>query len=958
VPIADFSGSPGLAELSAFITRRAAEEQVAVAQLALAQSAQIVAQSEAQAQAAGAHAQEQANHARAAIESKKTEIRAAIDGARVTIREQIGVQKALAGAEEKRARAALDKTIEDQKQAAVAAAGKEADATLTFGRDEATRVRNSASGVKGRIQALAATKASAFKAGSNKARQAGRDTIQKGALDAAAKVQKNGDAAAAEALASSAKLSQRLRDEGRKLADSLKPSTAQSDKSIRAATSSAVRRIDASCKKLLGQLETVRSQTSTSLDKHKQEVGSNLHGDGETTAKAIRAAGKAAAHKMGELAAGRARTIDKAKQDALAELVRVTAGKTLPQQAIVQLQASAGEIFKKAGADARSVLRDETQQALGKLAQAGQAVSAPLGNSATQAIEVAHGVGDKVTTSVGEITKTMAHDGKGTFADQKLTNDRVVKSMHDDLGKEVQNAQQGWTKQRQSFETDLRSKVDNSIAAQRVVETRLPAQLDGAAKKAADDAEGSILSGIWNGIVSFAKGLAVFVVAVLVVLVIVLMFVSGVGEALLIAIAIVSVCMLIYGVVTAFIRRWSDLEKMGIGDAPWYIKVLAVAGIAGIAVADVFGVGALLEGIFGVDLVTGRELTKEERAQRITEGVLTIGFMFLLRGLVKGRTGQGEVPDPKIEPGEKPPAPEPKVGDPDPVLSSKLSGIRSSLSDPRAVEAFDDMFQRMGKNPAKMERALDGMGKKAAKDGMSLEQLLIDEWVRKHPDPLTPPNDATIARVDVLVDRANQLKAEVDAYTQSNPDVKGPSEWTAKLDGAINRLNQIRADVNKALPKQSGQPDGLRGEAANLDGIEAELRAAQQAKGVTQVNANKSFKTSSGDKVDVDVVADGGKTWIESKSVEPFGKNSSNWPEMEAQAGRLLDAARTNPVDGVLPRVVFRFSKGVSSEVASALRRMGIEVEGKEVDPLPDLPVPAVPPKDDDRKSQKAEGGP
>jgi hypothetical protein len=309
-------------------------------------------------------------------------------------------------------------------------------------------VRNSASGVKGRIQALAATKASAFKAGSDKARQAGRDTIQKGALDAAAKVQKNGEDAATEALASSAKLSQKLRDEGRKLADGLKTNTAQSDKSIRVATSGAVRRIDASGKKLLGQLDTVRSQTSTSLDKHKQDAGTSLHGDGEKTAAAIRAAGKAAAHKLGELAAGRVRTIDKAKQDAFTELVRAAAGKTLPQQAIAQLQASAGEMFKKAGGDARSALLDESQQALNKLAQAGQAVSAPLGKNAAQAIEAAHGVGGKATTSVGEITKTMAHDGKGAFADQKSTNDRVVKAMHDDLGKEVQNAQQGWTKQR------------------------------------------------------------------------------------------------------------------------------------------------------------------------------------------------------------------------------------------------------------------------------------------------------------------------------------------------------------------------------------------------------------------------------------------------------------------------------------------------------------------------------
>lgn len=97
------------------------------------------------------------------------------------------------------------------------------------------------------------------------------------------------------------------------------------------------------------------------------------------------------------------------------------------------------------------------------------------------------------------------------------------------------------------------------------------------------------------------------------------------------------------------------------------------------------------------------------------------------------------------------------------------------------------------------------------------------------------------------------------------------------------------------------------------------------------------------DKVEVDVVSDGGRTWTERKAVEPFGLDSTNWKGdgstqgLSRQAEELLHAASQNPViingEAVVPRVVVEFPQGVSQEVADALSAMGVEVRGAIVYP-------------------------
>src|SRR5204863_9456475 len=97
---------------------------------------------------------------------------------------------------------------------------------------------------------------------------------------------------------------------------------------------------------------------------------------------------------------------------------------------------------------------------------------------------------------------------------------------------------------------------------------------------------------------------------------------------------------------------------------------------------------------------------------------------------------------------------------------------------------------------------------------------------------------------------------------------------------------------------------------------------------------------------DIDVEAGTGSGWVEAKKTERFGLESRDWTGkpgkqgLSAQADKLLQVARdpANAVNGKPPEVVIRLPKGVSPEVAAALRAKGVKVIGTERPPVPPPP--------------------
>jgi len=136
-------------------------------------------------------------------------------------------------------------------------------------------------------------------------------------------------------------------------------------------------------------------------------------------------------------------------------------------------------------------------------------------------------------------------------------------------------------------------------------------------------------------------------------------------------------------------------------------------------------------------------------------------------------------------------------------------------------------------------------------------------------------------------------------------------------------------------------PERISGARNNVRGVEAEMRAAQGETDVTGLGRSFPLDGRPG-AVDVDVVSNGGRRWVEVKNTRPFGLESSDWlgnpsagqQGLRTQAAELLRAASQNPLGGPggpTPEVVVQFPRGVTPEVAAALEAMGVGVEGPRV---------------------------
>ena len=261
-------------------------------------------------------------------------------------------------------------------------------------------------------------------------------------------------------------------------------------------------------------------------------------------------------------------------------------------------------------------------------------------------------------------------------------------------------------------------------------------------------------------------------------------------------------------------------------------------------------------------------------------------------------------------------------------MSDNLVNIRSTLNDPRAVEAFDNMFGKMRGNSANMERAIEGIRKK----GTDLEESMLSKWEKDNPVPF----GASLSQVPDAIVRGQKLSDEVQAFKDAHPNVKGIGEWFKRVNGEIKNLNAMEHGTKEAIPEQ------IEGSLNNFKGVEAELRYAEKQPGVISVNDEFQYTDDLGEvkDTDVDVVADNGNTWIDNKNVKPFGLESSTWKGhgnkqgLKKQAEKLLITAQQNPHNGKTPRVVIEFPEGVNREVAQELQDMGVVVRGNIIDNL------------------------
>jgi hypothetical protein len=253
---------------------------------------------------------------------------------------------------------------------------------------------------------------------------------------------------------------------------------------------------------------------------------------------------------------------------------------------------------------------------------------------------------------------------------------------------------------------------------------------------------------------------------------------------------------------------------------------------------------------------------------------------------------------------------------PPPGMPPELVRIRERFQDPRAVAQLDHMFEKFRGDTAGTLRALKDM-QGALRQGKTLEQRLIERWEKDHP----PPAPAEmIAKINVEFVRARELRGAIDRYAASHPEVRGVNEWIDMVEGQLKVLDELRSG------KKKQKPDSLAGVSRALTGLEAAVREAEKTPGVVAVE--QKFWIDAKNYIKVDLVTDGGRTWIEVKAEAPFGMRSGKRADIKDQAGRYVAAAKLHKVEGKPPRVVFRFPRGVNPEFAQELRGLSNEKEG------------------------------
>jgi hypothetical protein len=900
----------------------------------------------------------------ASLDTRRGEVRQAFAQAREAIDGQLASAMAATQAEREQAQAELTSQIDSQRTAAIEAAERQASQLETYGREQADRARGAGHETARRIESSASSAISSIGSVEPEVRSHVGSEVNQAASSASSDAESRAGEVADNAIASAATGAQGIRQAGQELAATLgSEGSADVVHGIQESSEETAAQLQAAAQQQMARLDQLEEQAESALAQAETQLGPAVDQIIAAATAQARAVGDSLVVRIDETAAAGSEALAQGSLQAVEQLHQVpTAEGEVDREAAAEYAAGAIAELHRAGVGVVAELALVRPDLNTALAQLQGEVSAGLGEHQTVVEGDLAAMAERLQNGANEAASGFETAATTAVDNLAEANRQAISDYTSGLGEQIAKAEQGWIENREEVEhgSGIQQDVDESIEEQERLRAEMPEQLATTAQEAAADAQsswlGQVLSGIWEGVKNFFTGLLWFALAVLIVTgAIMLLAALGVveitlGAALLVALAIVGVGFLIYGFITAMSHRSRQFWQKWGTDIPWWGQVLGFFMVFTVAVGDVFGVSGILEGLIGIDLVTWKDLDPKERSRRFTEGVLTLAFMFLMRGLVKrlggGRGGTPpleEVPPPERVPPERP---VPRPGEPPPGLSPRLRSIRDGLSDPRAIEQFDRMFERIGQDIEKMERAIEQM----SKDG-SLEQKLIEDWERQNP----VSRGEALAEVPPLLERAEALLGEVEAYRERHPEVRGVAEMRKGVRGEIEVLRKMSDGRLKATRAR------VEGSRRGLNGIEAELRAALRAKEVTGVNRKFSLDGRP-DAVEVDVVSNRGRTWIEVKDVEPFGLESNNWKGgngkqgLRAQAQKLLRSAQQNPVEvdgqSVTPEVRIEFHRGVSAEVAAELRSIGLQVVVREVRnvPVPPILVPGRNEKEEEER--------
>ncbi|MEH1821099.1 MAG: hypothetical protein V7L31_18800 [Nostoc sp.] len=700
IPQPTMPESPELAQAAQQIIQTKEIEKAALTQTIEAQQNFLQQQTEIQVEAIQAATQGKIQGITADIAAKKAEVLQTFSTTKANLKGQIENHKTNIQAETTRGLNSLQQEVETKRKGANTTAENEAKQVEQTGQTEATRATTSTAESATAVNAIAKQQGDRY--GSKpEEKTAARQGAGQASTEVVGKLTSRGQSLAKDAREAAQKAAQEFRVAGQKLAAGVGSNTAQVEKAIRDNANTITSQFISQITQQLQKIDTLQTKALASLENLKLSSISGIKQAGNSAAAAAKISGKTAATQVSQFKVASLNQLDKGAQQVVEKLNQVPKNKKNNHKAIDKFVQETKEPFQQTRLQLETALSSQVSGANNSLNQLGSAVSGHLDGLQQKVTGEADKATSSLSTGLAQVPEQAAQQVQQSVTNNRNANEQLISQFGGGIQQKIDEAKQEWVQQQQKVNNDIRSKVDEGVKSNKDVESKAPSDFaqvaQSAAEKAADPGWLQVLKGIGEGILKVLVGLAIFVaVVVVVILLLPEEIVAAIGIAGVAA--IVGLGFLIYGFVTSFINRCEEFAKAlhaaGVDDPPWYIYLAAGIAIPFVSLLDAVGISPILEGALNISILTGKDLnlTPEQRAEKITEGVLTLALMFIMGRVLKGGK-PGEVPV-EVKPGEVKPG-EVKPGEVKP-LETKLGKANAErliaeLGEERANKLVEDL---------------------------------------------------------------------------------------------------------------------------------------------------------------------------------------------------------------------------------------------------------------------------
>ncbi|MEH1766433.1 hypothetical protein [Nostoc sp.] len=656
IPQPTIPESPELAQAAQQIIQTKEIEKAALTQTIEAQQNFLQQQTEIQVEAIQAATQGKIQGITSDIAAKKAEVQQTFSTTKANLKGQIENHKTNIQAETTRGLNSLQQEVENKRKGANTTAENEAKQVEQTGQTEATRATTSTAESATAVNAIAKQQGDRY--GSKpEEKTAARQGTGQASAQVVGKLTSRGQSLAKDAREAAQKAAQEFRAAGQKLAAGVGSNTAQVEKAIRDNANTITSQFISQITQQLQKIDTLQTKALASLENLKSSSISGIKQAGNSAAAAAKISGKTAATQVSQFKVASLNQLDKGAHQVVEKLNQVPNNKKINKKAVDKFIQETKEPFQQTRLQLETALSSQVSGAHNSLNQLGSAVSGHLDGLQQKVTGEADKATNSLSTGLAQVPEQAAQQVQQSVTSNKNANEQLISQFGGGIQQKIDEANQGWVQQQQKVNNDIRSKVDEGIKSNKDVESKAPSDFaqvaQSAAEKAADPGWLQVLKGIGEGILKVLVGLAIFVAVVaLVIFLLPEEIVAAIGIAGVAA--IVGLGFLIYGFINAMIKRSDDFWKTYGTDIPWYEKVLGFFGVFAAALGDAVGITAIIEGIVGKEAFTGKEFTPEERAEKITEGVLTLALMFIMGRVLKGLGKPGElkspIPDPIKDP--------------------------------------------------------------------------------------------------------------------------------------------------------------------------------------------------------------------------------------------------------------------------------------------------------------------